>query len=110
MKKYRVSKELKKYVRRVLIRSFYKYHFITDRDPFHALEICAFYDHPIGDGVVKGTDWNHLFALSGICIVLQLSDRKDHFFEITTAYPIPDFDEVDEILDAMDEYQITRIK
>ena len=30
MKKYRVSKELKKYVRRVLIRSFYKYHFITD--------------------------------------------------------------------------------
>ena len=80
------------------------------RDPFHALEICAFYDHPIGDGVVKGTDWNHLFALSGICIVLQLSDRKDHFFEITTAYPIPDFDEVDEILDAMDEYQITRIK
>ena len=62
------------------------------RDPFHALEICAFYDHPIGDGVVKGTDWNHLFALSGICIVLQLSDRKDHFFEITTAYPIPDFD------------------
>lgn len=80
------------------------------RDPFNALEICAFYDHPIGDGVVKGTDWNHLFALSGICIVLQLSDRKDHFFEITTAYPIPDFDEVDEILDAMDEYQITRIK
>lgn len=79
------------------------------RDPFHALEICAFYDHPIGDGVVKGTDWNHLFALSGICIVLQLSDRKDHFFEITTAYPIPNFDEVDEILDAMDEYQITRI-
>ena len=58
----------------------------------------CFYDHPIGDGNVKGTDWNHLFALSGICIVLQLSDRKDHFFEITTAYPIPDFDEVDEIL------------
>ena len=28
MKKYRVSKELKKYVRRVLIRSFYKYHLL----------------------------------------------------------------------------------
>ena len=30
--------------------------------------------------------------------------------QIILAYPIPDFDEVDEILDAMDEYQITRIK
>lgn len=32
MKRYRVSNSLKKYIRHILIRSFYRYHFVTDDD------------------------------------------------------------------------------
>lgn len=80
------------------------------KDPYHALEICVSYGYPIGDGVVKGTDWNHLFHLSALRIILQIADRKDRLFQITTAYPIPDYDEVDEILDSIDDYQTLKFR
>lgn len=91
-----------------LLKYFDDIMFWEKHNPFHALEICISFNHPIGEGVVKGTDWNHLFQLSALRIILQISDRKDRLFQITTAYPVPDYDEVDEILDAIDEYQMIR--
>ena len=68
------------------------------------IEICVTFDAPIGDGIVKGTDWNKTFPMSNLRIVLKNSDIRGRLFEIITAYPVPGYDEVDQILDAMEEY------
>lgn len=74
-------------------------------DPFHAFEICEKFPQPIGEGIVKGTDWNVMFPMSNLRIVLKNSDIKGRLFQVMTAYPVPGYDEVDDILDAMEEWE-----
>lgn len=73
-------------------------------NPFQPYEAKKTFDHTIGEGIVKGTDWNHLFPLSKLYVVIRLSDIRGRLFQIVTAYPAPSFDEVDDIYDAIDAW------
>lgn len=55
-----------------------------------------------GEGIAFYTDWNHIFSVHGIVVVLH-RDRNNLFY-VKTAYPVAAFDDVDDILDAMEEY------
>lgn len=52
------------------------------------MEIECFFKNPIGEGIVKGTDFNNPYPMNGIRLILSLGYNSD-FFDIITAYPIP---------------------
>lgn len=56
---------------------------------------------PIGDGIVKGSDWNKTHKFSAICVVLGPSNRDGRLFEIISIYPTPGFEEIDEVWEAV---------
>lgn len=68
------------------------------------------FPYPIGEGIVMGTNWNQLFPMSKINVVLEESTFKGRYFHILSAYPLPNIDEVDEIWNAKDEWQERRIR
>lgn len=73
-------------------------------NPFHLLQVCMDVDAPIGEGVVKGTDWNQFFPMSRIHVVLKYSNLPGRLFQIVTAYPVPNLDETDQIWEAIDSW------
>lgn len=68
------------------------------------------FPYPIGEGIVMGTNWNQLFPMSKINVVLEESTVKGRYFHILSAYPLPNIDEVDQIWNAKDEWQERRIR
>ena len=55
-----------------------------------------------GEGIAFHTDWKNIFSVHSVVVVLH-RDRNNLFY-VKTAYPIAGFDDVDDILDAMEEY------
>lgn len=70
----------------------------------NALELVKPFHHPVGDGIVKGTDWNVLHPMSSVRVMIAPSDIRGRLFKVITAYPVPDMDECDEIWDSIDEW------
>lgn len=68
------------------------------------LELTYSFPQPIGDAIVKGTDWNILHTMSDIWVVIAPSKCKDRLFRIKTTYPVFNLDETDTAWDAVDEY------
>ena len=80
-------------------------------NPCHtALVLHSDFPKPIGTGIVKGTDWNTLFPMSRIRVILQKSKIPGRAFRIATAYPVPNVEEMNEIWDAMDAFSIQHSK
>ena len=80
-------------------------------NPCHtALVLHTDFPKPIGTGIVKGTDWNTLFPMSRIRVILQKSKIPGRAFRIATAYPVPNVEEMNEIWDAMDAFSIQHSK
>lgn len=80
-------------------------------NPCHtALVLHTDFPKPIGTGIVKGTDWNTLFPMSRIRVILQKSKIPGRAFRIATAYPVPNTDEMNKIWDAMDAFSVQHVK
>ena len=57
------------------------------RNPYGLIEICGSFERPIGEGIAKGTDWNRLFSMSNLRLVIKASDIRGRLFQIVTGYP-----------------------
>lgn len=80
-------------------------------NPCHtALVLHSDFPKPIGTGIVKGTDWNTLFPMSRIRVILGKSKTPERSFRIVTAYPVPNMEEMDAIWDAMDAFSAQQVK
>lgn len=80
-------------------------------NPCHtALVLHSDFPKPIGTGIVKGTDWNTLFPMSRIRVILEKSKTPERSFHIVTAYPVPNTDEMNKIWDAMDGFSVQHVK
>ncbi len=75
-----------------------------------ALVLHTDFPEPIGTGIVKDTDWNTLFSMSRIRVILGKSKISERTFRIVTAYPVPNIEEMNEIWDAMDDFSIQQVK
>ena len=75
-----------------------------------ALVLHTDFPEPIGTGIVKDTDWNTLFSMSRIRVILGKSKISERTFRIVTAYPVPNIEEMNEIWDAMDAFSIQHSK
>lgn len=72
------------------------------------LEISCVFPSPIGECIVKNTDWNETFQESVLVVILVESDIPGRLFRILTAYPDATLDEIDVIYDAIDLFQANR--
>ena len=75
-----------------------------------ALVLHTDFPEPIGTGIVKDTDWNTLFSMSRIRVILGKSKISERTFRIVTAYPVPNIEEMNEIWDAMADFSIQQDK
>ncbi|MCQ4774960.1 hypothetical protein NE634_14675 [Lacrimispora saccharolytica] len=75
-----------------------------------ALVLHSNFPKPIGTGIVKGTDWDTLFPMSRIRVILEKSKISGRTFRIATAYPVPNMEEMDAIWDAMDAFSAQQVK
>lgn len=75
-----------------------------------ALVLHTDFPEPIGTGIVKGTDWNTLFQMSRIRVIMEKSKTPERSFRIVTAYPVPNMNEMNEIWDAMDAFSVQQVK
>lgn len=78
------------------------------RNPYGLIEICGSFERPIGEGIAKGTDWNRLFSMSNLRLVIKASDIRGRLFQIVTGYPELSLDETDIVYDAMEEWTASR--
>lgn len=72
-------------------------------NPYH--EIQEILKEPVGEGIVKNADFNHLIPVHGLRIVLVKGDSLGRAFYIKTAYPNCVFQDVDEAYFAMDNWE-----
>ncbi len=63
------------------------------------------FPHPIGEGIVKGTDECSFFEMSRLCVIVGHSDNDERKMEIISAYPVFAYDEIDDVIDAVEEWQ-----
>lgn len=63
------------------------------------------FEKPIGEALVKGADRNNLIPMSRLRISIGRSDTDGRLFEVISAYPVPNMDEIDMCWDAIEEWQ-----
>lgn len=58
----------------------------------------------IGESFVKETNWEQIFPMSRVIVVVAKTEDKHNPLKIITAYPIFTMDEVDTVWDAIDDW------
>ncbi len=69
------------------------------------LELSVTFKEPVGEGIIKNADHKKKVPVHGLRIILIVGDKMGRAFYIKTAYPIRVFEDIDNIYDAIDEWQ-----
>lgn len=77
-----------------------------EKNPAKPMVLKFRFSHPIGSGIVIGTDWNkYMFSFSDLHIVLKTSSKNNFIFDFVTAFPFPNREEREACLLAKREWQ-----
>ena len=68
------------------------------------------FKYTIGESFVKETNWEQMFPMSRVIVVVAKTEDKQNPLKIITAYPIFTMDEVDGVWDAIDDWLKKREK
>jgi len=72
------------------------------------LELQITFETPVGEGIVKNASFNKMLKVHGLRIILIAGDKLGRSFYIKTAYPMRSINDIDEIYEAIDEWQMKK--